>query len=350
MRVEQFDFSLPEELIALRPAIPRDAARCLVVQKGMFLDRRMRDLPELLAPGDLLVFNDTKVVPAALSGIRRRSDGNEARVHLNLHQRVGPGRWRAFARPLRRLRVHDTIIFAQNFTAEVIGLEKGADVALDFNLAGAALDGAIAEHGAMPLPPYIAAKRPVDARDIHDYQTLFARVEGSVAAPTASLHFTEKLLQSLENNGIKHCFTTLHVGAGTFLPVKAEDTDSHRMHPEWGCVTDEAVQMINAVHRNGGRVVAVGTTALRLLESAASDDGTVKAWTGETSIFITPGYRFKIVDAMITNFHLPKSTLFMLVSAFCGLDVMQAAYQHAIRTGYRFYSYGDGSLLFRAQV
>ncbi|MFZ5929722.1 MAG: tRNA preQ1(34) S-adenosylmethionine ribosyltransferase-isomerase QueA [Pseudomonadota bacterium] len=350
MRVEQFDFSLPEELIALRPAIPRDAARCLVVRNGVFQDRHMRDLPQLLAPGDLLVFNDTKVIPAALSGVRRRGDGNEAHIHLNLHQRVGPGRWRAFARPLRRLRVHDTITIAQNFTAEVIGLEKGADVALDFNLAGAALDGAIAEHGAMPLPPYIAAKRPVDARDVQDYQPLFARIEGSVAAPTASLHFTEALLQSLEICGIKHCFTTLHVGAGTFLPVKAEDTDSHQMHAEWGNISAETAQIINAVRKAGGRVVAVGTTALRLLESAAAEDGTVKAWTGETSIFITPGYRFKIVDAMITNFHLPKSTLFMLVSAFCGLEVMQAAYQHAIRTGYRFYSYGDGSLLFRAQL
>ena len=349
MRVEQFDFSLPEELIALRPAAPRDAARCLVVHNGVFQCRHMRDLPQLLEPGDLLVFNDTKVVPAALSGVRKRVDGGEARIHLNLHQRIGPGRWRAFARPLKRLRVKDTIIFAQNFTAEVMGIEKGADIALDFNLSGAALDAAIAEHGAMPLPPYIAAKRPVDARDIQDYQTLFARVEGSVAAPTASLHFTEELLQSLKKYGIKHCFTTLHVGAGTFLPVKVEDTDSHQMHPEWGCVTDEAAQMINAVHRTGRRVVAVGTTALRLLESAAANDGTITAWTGETSIFITPGYRFRIVDALITNFHLPKSTLFMLVSAFCGLDVMQAAYQHAIRTGYRFYSYGDGSLLFRAQ-
>ncbi len=349
MRVEQFDFSLPEELIALRPIAPRDAARCLVVRDGGFQDRRMRDLPELLAPGDLLVFNDTKVIPAALSGVRRRSDGNEARVHLNLHQRIGPGRWRAFARPLRRLRVHDTITFAQNFTAEVTGLEKGVDVVLDFNLAGAVLDAAIAEHGAMPLPPYIATKRPVDARDVQDYQTLFARVDGSVAAPTASLHFTDGLMQSLENNGISHCFTTLHVGSGTFLPVKVEDTDQHRMHPEWGNISAETAQMINAVRRTGGRVVAVGTTALRLLESAGSDDGTIKAWAGETSIFITPGYRFRIVDALITNFHLPKSTLFMLVSALCGLDVMQAAYQHAIQAKYRFYSYGDGSLLFRAQ-
>lgn len=350
MRVDQFDFELPEALIALRPSMPRDAARCLVVRNGVFQDWHMRDLPRLLAPGDLLVFNDTKVIPAALSGVRRRGDGNEAQIHLNLHQRVGPGRWRAFARPLRRLRVHDTITIAQNFTAEVIGLEMGIDVALDFNLSGAALDAALAEHGAMPLPPYIAAKRPVDARDVQDYQPLFARIKGSVAAPTASLHFTEALLQSLEICGIKHCFTTLHVGAGTFLPVKAEDTDSHQMHAEWGNISAQTAQIINAARKAGGRVVAVGTTALRLLESAAAEDGTIKAWTGETSIFITPGYKFRIVDALITNFHLPKSTLFMLVSAFCGLDVMQAAYQHAIRTGYRFYSYGDGSLLFRAQL
>ncbi len=350
MRVEQFDFSLPEGLIALRPAAPRDAARCLVVQNGKLQDRQMRDLPDLLAPGDLLVFNDTKVIPAALSGIRQRGDGFEARIHLNLHQRIGPGRWRAFVRPLRRLRMNDRIVFAQGFTAEVTGIEKGVDVALDFNLAGTALDAAIAEHGAMPLPPYIAAKRPVDARDIHDYQTLFARVEGSVAAPTASLHFTELLLRSLENRSINYCFTTLHVGAGTFFPVKAEDTSGHQMHAEWGCVSDEAAAMINAAHEAGRRVVAVGTTALRLLESAAATDGTITAWTGETSIFITPGYRFRIADALITNFHLPKSTLFMLVSAFCGLEVMQLAYQHAIRERYRFYSYGDGSLLFRASV
>jgi S-adenosylmethionine:tRNA ribosyltransferase-isomerase len=348
MRVEQFDFFLPEQLIALRPAVPRDAARCLVVQNAIFQDRQMRDLPQLLAPGDLLVFNDTRVIPAALSGVRTRMDGGEARIHVNLHQRIGPGRWRAFARPLRRLRVNDSISFAPNFTAKVTDVEKSVDIVLDFSLSGAALDAAIAEHGAMPLPPYIAAKRPVDARDIQDYQTLFARVAGSVAAPTASLHFTEALLQSLEICGIKHCFTTLHVGAGTFLPVKVEDTDSHRMHPEWGNISAQTAQTINATRKAGGRVVAVGTTALRLLESAAAD-GAVKAWTGETSIFITPGYRFRIVDALITNFHLPKSTLFMLVSAFCGLDVMQAAYQHAIRSGYRFYSYGDGSLLFRAQ-
>ncbi len=348
MRVEQFDFSLPEELIALRPAVPRDAARCLVVENAMFQDRHMRDLPQLLEPGDLLVFNDTRVIPAALSGVRTRMGGGEARIYLNLHQRIGPGRWRAFARPLRRLRVNDSISFAQNFTAKVTDVEKSVDIVLEFNLSGAALDAAIAQHGTMPLPPYIAAKRPVDARDIQDYQTLFARVEGSVAAPTASLHFTEELMHSLEKKGIKHCFTTLHVGAGTFLPVKVEDTDSHQMHPEWGQITHETAQVINAVCAAGKRVVAVGTTALRLLESAATEDGAMNAWTGETSIFITPGYRFRIVDALITNFHLPKSTLFMLVSAFCGLGVMQTAYQHAIRSGYRFYSYGDGSLLFRA--
>lgn len=349
MRVEQFDFSLPEALIALRPAAPRDAARCLVVRDDTLQDRLMRDLPELLQPGDLLVFNDTKVIPAALSGIRRRVGGNEARIHINLHKRTGPAGWLAFARPLRRLRVNDEIAFAQNFLARVTEMGAGGDVALEFNLSGAALDTAIAEHGAMPLPPYIGAKRAVDEQDAQDYQTMFARIAGSVAAPTAALHFTSDLIQSLEHKGIRHCFITLHVGAGTFLPMKAEDTDNHQMHAEWGSISQDAAQMINAARQAGKRIVAVGTTALRLLESAADNEGTVKAWSGETRIFITPGYRFRVADAMITNFHLPKSTLFMLVCAFCGLEVMHRAYQHAIQERYRFYSYGDGSLLFRAR-
>ncbi|MEQ1888697.1 MAG: tRNA preQ1(34) S-adenosylmethionine ribosyltransferase-isomerase QueA [Alphaproteobacteria bacterium] len=348
MQVAQFDFSLPDDLIALRPASPRDAARCLVVRDGVFQDLHMRDLPGMLGPGDLLVFNDTKVIPAALTGVRRRGDGGGARIHLNLHQRLGPGEWRAFVRPLRRLRVNDEIIFAKNFSARVREVCAGVDVVIEFNVRAGALDAALAEHGDMPLPPYIAAKRPVDARDIQDYQALFARVDGSVAAPTASLHFTESLLQSLEERAIKHCFVTLHVGAGTFLPVKTEDTESHQMHTEWGCISQESAAVINAVLAAGRRVVAVGTTALRLLESAAAGEGRISAWTGDTRIFITPGYRFRIVDALITNFHLPKSTLFMLVSAFCGTDVMQAAYRHAIAMQYRFYSYGDGSLLFRA--
>ena len=348
MRVNQFDFDLPEELIALRPAVPRDAAHCLVVREGGVQDRAMSDLPDLLQPGDLLVFNDTRVISAALKAVRRRTGGNEARVHLNLHQRVAANCWRAFARPLRRLQLGDELILANDFSARVVETSPGIDSMLEFNLSGAALDAAIALHGAMPLPPYIAAKRPVDARDAEDYQPVFAKIDGSVAAPTASLHFTEALLKSLKDRGVNHCFVTLHVGAGTFLPVKSKDTDDHHMHPEWGYISDEAAAMINAARQAGKRIVAVGTTALRLLESAAANDGTVAPWAGETSIFITPGYRFKIVDALITNFHLPKSTLFMLVSAFCGMDVMRAAYQHAIREHYRFYSYGDGSLLFRA--
>ena len=349
MRVDLFDFELPEELIALRPAVPRDAARCLVVREDGFHDRRMSDLAELLNPGDLLVFNDTRVIPAALSAIRRRGDGSTARVHINLHQRTGAGAWRAFIRPLRRLKLGDELIISEDLSARVVALEQGIDVTLGFNLSGAELDAAISRYGAMPLPPYIATKRPVDAQDLQDYQTMFARVDGSVAAPTASLHFTDALLKSLEKHGINHCFTTLHVGAGTFLPVKAEDTDSHKMHVEWGRVTDEAALRINAALRRGNRVIAVGTTALRLLESAASPGGALTAWSGETSIFITPGFRFQIADGLITNFHLPKSTLFMLVSAFCGQEVMQRAYRHAIAQRYRFYSYGDGSLLFRAR-
>lgn len=350
MRVDLFDFDLPEELIALRPAVPPDAARCLVVREDELLDRRMSDLPELLNPGDLLVFNDTRVIPAALSATRRRVDGGSVRVHLNLHQRIAPDSWRAFIRPLRRLQQGDELIFADDFSAHVLELEPGIDAVLGFNLSGADLDAAVSRYGAMPLPPYITTKRPVDARDVRDYQTIFARVDGSVAAPTASLHFTDSLLKSLEKHGINHCFTTLHVGAGTFLPVKTEDTENHKMHAEWGSVSVEAAQKINAACSNGNRVITVGTTALRLLESAANSNGTLAAWSGETSIFITPGFRFQIADGLITNFHLPKSTLFMLVSAFCGMEVMQRAYRHAIAQGYRFYSYGDGSLLFRARA
>ena len=348
MRVDAFDFKLPDELIALRPAQPRDLARCLVVQNELLHDRNMRDLPELLSPGDLLVFNDTRVIPAALRGNRRRADGSEASIHLNLHKRIDHECWLAFARPLRRLRPNDQIIFAQDFFATVQERHPRGDILLKFNLSDAALDAAIEAHGGMPLPPYIAAKRAVDGRDALDYQTLFAKVDGSVAAPTAALHFTPELMLKLEKAGITHCFVTLHVGAGTFLPVKSEYLSEHHMHAEWGSISSLSAQAINAAHSEGRRVIAVGTTSLRLLESAAQQDGTVAAWTGETDIFITPGYRFLTEDALISNFHLPKSTLFMLVSAFCGAEVMQAAYQHAIQEKYRFYSYGDGSLLFRA--
>lgn len=348
MRVSQFDFELPEHLIALRPASPRDSSRCLVVrQSGAIEDSRMRDLPSQLSPGDLLVFNDTRVIPAALSGYRRRQNGGEARIHLNLHQPAGTDGWRAFARPLRRLHVGDEITFADGFSAQVLEISETGDIALRFNLAGDALDAAIVRHGAMPLPPYIAGKRVVDAQDCADYQTVFARIPGSVAAPTASLHFTSELLSRLEYAGINHCFVTLHVGAGTFLPVKTEDTQAHHMHAEWGAIPADSAAQINAARAEGRRVIAVGTTSLRLLESAALEDGTVLPWSGETRIFITPGYKFRLTDALITNFHLPRSTLFMLVSAFCGLEVMKKAYDHAISSSYRFYSYGDGSLLFR---
>lgn len=349
MRVDLFDFDLPEALIALRPAAPRDSARCLVMREGKLEDRHMHDLPELLEPGDLLVFNNTKVIPAALEGVRRRAAGGMARIHLNLHKRVSQDQWRAFARPLRRLRVNDEITFTAAFSARVAEIGEGGDLLLCFNLSGSRLDQAIAAHGMMPLPPYISGKRAVDARDAGDYQTIFARIKGSVAAPTASLHFTADLLARLQARGVKHCFVTLHVGAGTFLPVKSEDTSGHRMYSEWGNVPADAAQMIDVARIQGKRVVAVGTTTLRLIESAASETGTVAAWTGETDIFITPGYRFRAVDALLTNFHLPRSTLFMLVSAFCGLERMKAAYAHAIKNNYRFYSYGDGSMLFRAQ-
>lgn len=348
MRVDLFDFELPEELIALRPVSPRDAARCLVVREGQLADRLMRDLPYLLSAGDLLIFNNTRVIPAALRGIRKRADGNEARIHLNLHQRVAADVWRAFVRPLRRLKPGDKVALGAHFSARVLAVAPGIDATLQFNVSGAALDVAIREHGFMPLPPYIGSKRAVDEQDLQDYQTIFADVEGSVAAPTASLHFTESLLKELKEKYLEHCFITMHVGAGTFLPVKVEDTNEHKMHTEWGHVSAEAAQKINAARAAGRRIVAVGTTALRLLESAAGAGGVLEAWSGETSIFITPGYRFRIVDALITNFHLPRSTLFMLVSAFVGPEVMRRAYEHAIDQRYRFFSYGDGSLLFRA--
>ncbi len=348
MRVDQFDFDLPEASIALRPAVPRDSARCLVVQDGALLDRHMRDLPELLEPGDLLVFNDTKVIPAALKGVRSRDGGATSRIQMNLHKRIAPDRWLAFARPMRRLLVGDEIVFAPDFSARVLEMHAGGEIKLSFNHSGTALDQAIARYGAMPLPPYIGGKRPVDEQDTQDYQTIFARAEGSVAAPTASLHFTENLMARLQSRGVEHCFVTLHVGAGTFLPVKVDDITQHQMHSEWGSISMQAAQKINAARTAGKRVAAVGTTALRLVESAASETGEISEWSGETDIFIKPGYKFRAIDALITNFHLPRSTLFILVCAFCGFETMQAAYAHAIADNYRFYSYGDGSLLFRA--
>jgi S-adenosylmethionine:tRNA ribosyltransferase-isomerase len=357
MRVDLFDFDLPEDRIALRPAEPRDAARMLVVRPGQgFEDRIVRDLPDLLRPGDVLVLNDTKVIPSRLYGLRVRED-TAARVEIMLHKREGSDRWRAFARPAKKLSPGDRIRFGEasestvcelvRLDAEVEEKGEGGEVTLRFAFAGPILDEAIARLGELPLPPYIAGKRATDLKDRQDYQTVYAREEGAVAAPTAGLHFTDDLFRRLDERGMACRFVTLHVGAGTFLPVKADDTADHRMHGEWGTVTAEAARALNETRERGGRIVAVGSTSLRLLESAAQEDGTIAPFAGDTSIFITPGYRFKAVDILMTNFHLPRSTLFMLVSAFSGLETMRAAYAHAIETGYRFYSYGDTSLLFR---
>jgi S-adenosylmethionine:tRNA ribosyltransferase-isomerase len=340
--VDAFDFDLPRQLIADRPAVPRDAARLLEVRPDGLADRLVRDLPDLLAPGDLLVCNDTRVIPARLRG--RRGD---SRVELTLHLAEAPDRWRAFARPAKKLSVGERVEFAPDFAAMVTGKGQGGEVTLAFDRAGSALLGALDEWGEMPLPPYIKRPDGADQRDRHDYQTLFARHAGAVAAPTAGLHFTEGLLASLDRRGIERVTLTLHVGAGTFLPVRVADTDDHKMHAEYGHVSPAVAARINAVKAAGGRLVAVGTTSLRLLESAAGDDGVLRPFDGLTDIFITPGYRFRIVDRLMTNFHLPRSTLFMLVAAFCGLDRMKTAYEHAKGAGYRFYSYGDASLLHR---
>ncbi|MCJ2139803.1 tRNA preQ1(34) S-adenosylmethionine ribosyltransferase-isomerase QueA [Methylobacterium sp. E-066] len=346
MRVDLFDFELPESCIALRPAEPRDAGRLLVVRPGEALaDRTVRDLPGALRPGDALIFNDTKVIPARLNGIRTRPGAPGQRTEVMLHLHEAPARWRAFARPAKRLAAGDALQFGE-LRATVFAKGEAGEITLDFDRAGAALDAQIALEGALPLPPYIAGKRATDARDATDYQTIYARHPGAVAAPTAGLHFSDDLLAALDAAGLHRHHVTLHVGAGTFLPVKADDTEGHRMHAEIGILDAETAAALNAVRAAGGRIVAVGTTALRLLESAANPDGTLAAFSGPTDIFITPGYRFRAVDALVTNFHLPRSTLFMLVSAFSGLDTMRAAYAHAIRSGYRFYSYGDASLLF----
>jgi S-adenosylmethionine:tRNA ribosyltransferase-isomerase len=351
MRVDSFDFELPPERIALRPIAPRDASRMLVIDPHAnppYVDRVIRDLPSQLRAGDLLVVNDTRVIPARLFG-RRRRDSADAKIEILLHQRDGDHVWRAFARPAKKLKAGDTISFADDaghtLEAEVQGEHHDGEVVLAFSQSGAALDAAIALLGEMPLPPYIAGKRATDAQDRDDYQALFAARDGAVAAPTASLHFTPELVAAIEAQGARFVRITLHVGAGTFLPVKAEDTNEHRMHAEWGEVSEAAAAAINQARREGGRIVSIGTTPLRLIESAASDDGTIRPFMGATDIFITPGYRFKGIDLLLTNFHLPKSTLFMLVSAFCGLDVMRAAYAHAIAENYRFYSYGDACLL-----
>jgi S-adenosylmethionine:tRNA ribosyltransferase-isomerase len=344
MRVSDFDFDLPAERIALRPARPRDSARLLLVKGDTIIDRRVLDLPDLLRKGDVLVFNDTKVIPAQLEGRR-----GEASIGATLHKREGPREWQAFLRNARRAKVGDKIDFGEGVAASVV--EKGEDGSALLHFHGEEPVELLLERaGQMPLPPYIASKRAVDEADRDDYQTMFAREEGAVAAPTASLHFTPRLLEALDERGIGRETLTLHVGAGTFLPVKGERIEEHKMHAEWGRIDAATAARLNAVRRAGGRLISVGTTSLRLLESAARDDGVIQPFEGDTAIFITPGYRFKAIDGLITNFHLPRSTLFMLVSALMGLDVMQSAYAHAIDEGYRFYSYGDASLLLPANA
>lgn len=341
MRVDLFDFELPSERIALRPVRPRDAARMLVVagRQQPLLDLTMRDLPRQLRAGDVLVFNDTRVIPAQLEGYR-----GEARIGATLHKRIDLRRWQAFIRNGKRLHPGDLIEFAAGVTATAE--ERHADGSWTLAFHGEEpVEVLLDRAGQVPLPPYIAGKRAIDDQDRQDYQTMFAAKDGAVAAPTAALHFTPELIAALTDAGIGHETVTLHVGAGTFLPVKAEDTTDHQMHSEWGTISPEVVDRLNAVRQAGGRIIAVGTTSLRLLESAADDQGVIHPFSGDTAIFITPGYRFKGIDGLVTNFHLPKSTLFMLVSALMGLDRMQAAYAHAIAAEYRFYSYGDGSLL-----
>ena len=363
MRSDLFDFELPADRIALQPVSPRDAARLLLVRPdpqgrvSPFADSLVRTLPEFLHPGDALVLNDTRVIRAALSGERWRGE-QRATISFNLHKRLDESRWLAFARPSKRLQGGDRIRFGHDgrvcllgqLDATVAAVGEAGEVELSFSLHGAYLDEAIEALGDPPLPPYIASRRPPVAADAESYQTVYARQAGAVAAPTAGLHFTPELLAALAARGVSRHFVTLHVGAGTFLPVKAEDTAQHRMHAEWGEISNDSASALNGVRRAGGRIIAVGSTALRLLETAAGEDGRLSPFAGETQLFITPGYRFKAVDLLITNFHLPRSTLFMLVAAFCGLETMQQAYAHALAAGYRFYSYGDACLLYPAHA
>lgn len=340
MRVDLFDFDLPQDLIALRPAVPRDAARMLAVRgEGAFADRTVRDLPDLLEPGDVLVFNDTRVIPAQLEGRR-----GEARIGATLHKRIDLRRWQTFVRNAKRLREGDRIEFSAGVSAIAEARHDDGSFTLAFE-GEEPVEVLLERAGRMPLPPYIAQRRETDERDRADYQTMFAAHDGAVAAPTAALHFTPELLARLRERGIATETLTLHVGAGTFLPVKAENTDDHRMHAEWGRIDSATAERLNSARRAGRRVIAVGTTSLRLLESAADEGGTIRAFEGDTAIFITPGHAFRAIDGLMTNFHLPKSTLFMLVSALMGRERMQAAYAHAIAERYRFYSYGDSSLL-----
>ena len=357
MKTDLFDFDLPADRIALRPASPRDAARLLVVwpeQAPELDDRSIADLPDLLGPGDCLVVNDSKVIAARLKGRRIGRGASEPAIEATLHKRIDGSHWRAFILGAKKLQVGDRlrfgtegrVCFLGELDAEVSHKDEGGEVTLSFSFHGPVLDQAIAERGAMPLPPYIASRRAPDEQDRSDYQTLFAAHDGSVAAPTAGLHFTDAMVTRLQERGIAIHKVTLHVGAGTFLPVKSDDTAGHKMHAEFGTVTAQVADALNAARASGGRIVAVGSTALRLIETAASADGLVRAFAGETAIFITPGYRFRAVDLMLTNFHLPRSTLFMLVAAFSGLETMKRAYAHAIDSGYRFYSYGDACLLY----
>jgi S-adenosylmethionine:tRNA ribosyltransferase-isomerase len=355
MRTDLFDFELPPASIALRPASPRDSARMLVVQPdGILRDRVVADLPQWLESGDQLVVNDTKVIAAQLKG-RRIGRETEPKIEATLIKRIDGSRWQALVKPAKKLSAGDVVRFGNEGRVCLLGHldaqveHKGEDgeITLSFSFHGPALDQAVAELGAPPLPPYIASKRTADERDAADYQTMFAVNDGAVAAPTAGLHFTPALEAALRRRGVAIHRITLHVGAGTFLPVKSEDTAGHRMHSEWGSLSAETARALNAASAAGGRVVAIGTTSLRLLESATTDDGTIEPFSGETAIFITPGYRFRAVDILLSNFHLPRSTLFMLVSAFSGLETMKRAYAHAIESGYRFYSYGDACLLFR---
>lgn len=349
MKVDLFNFDLPPERIALRPVRPRDAARMLVVRgaDAPFEDRGVRDLPTLLNPGDVLVFNDTRVIPAQLEG--RRADGPNgygAKIGATLHKRLDLRRWQAFIRNAKRVKVGDSLVFGGGVTA--IAESRHADGSLTLFFEGEEpVEVLLDRAGTMPLPPYIASKRGVDAQDLEDYQTMFAREEGAVAAPTASLHFTQRMVDAIDAAGIGRAMLTLHVGAGTFLPVKAEDTEDHQMHAEFGRISAETADQLNEARAKGGRIIAVGTTSLRLLESAVDEDGIIRPFSGDTAIFITPGYRLKAVDGLMTNFHLPKSTLMMLVSALMGRERMMAAYAHAIQQEYRFYSYGDSSLLLK---
>lgn len=356
MKTADFDFPLPPELIAQEPARPRDAARLLDVSPdaaggaaapsangaAFLTDRIVRDLPDLLAPGDLLVFNDTRVIPARLNGRR-----GEAKAEVTLHQMIGADAWRVFAKPGKRLKPGQTIVFADDFTAEVVEKHEAGDMTLRFSCGGAALSAALERYGYMPLPPYIRRPDGGAAADAADYQTLFAAKDGAVAAPTAGLHFTPDLLAALDRRGVRRAAVTLHVGAGTFLPVKADDVKDHKMHSEWGEIPAATAAAVAETRRGGGRIVSVGTTSLRIMEAAAQADGTLPAFAGATDIFITPGYRFKVPDLLLTNFHLPCSTLFMLVCAFAGIETMRGAYAHAVAERYRFFSYGDACLLRR---